>query len=205
MRCIAAIAIAFPLSVGVLTSPAITRAAEAPPPPPYKAGPAVDGTLGVYAPLGRLRRVSSPGPWVRVAIGWELTKWIGVFVEGDAAFLSTDRAPPPPGERGYVLFGFQGGLRTGIPIGLRVRIPFRFELGAHKTDDNGVLATYGFGNAHNFGLSYAAMLGLEWRATGRHFGLAVEGGIRNDASLNATVRPETPWAIVSGVVLRYTL
>lgn len=181
------------------------RAAEAPPPPPWKGGFAVDGTLGTYAPVGKLKRITSPGPWARLTAGWEFTKWLGVFVAFDAAFLSTDRASPPPGERGYILWGFGGGVRFSLPLGTRWRIPARFEIGAHKADDNGVLATYSFNDAQSFGVSLGAMTGLEWRASSRHFGVALEGGVRTDSSMKNSVRAETPLAILAGVIVRYTL
>ncbi len=193
------------LGLTVLGVTAAASAAEAPPPAPYKGGPTVEGTLGMYAPTGRLKHVTSPGPWVRVTAGWEFVKWLGVFAAADAAFLSTDRGSPPPGERGYVLWGFGGGLRAAAPLGARVRIPVRLELGLHKADDGGVLSTYGFDNAHTFRLSWGASIGFEWRALSRHFGIALEGGVRSDAATKSTTRSDSPLAIVAGAVLRYTL
>jgi len=180
-------------------------ALEPPPPPPWHPGPDVDGTLGVYAPFGRLKRVTAPGEWMRVTAGYEITSWLGLFGAFDAAFLATNRANPPPGERGYVLWGFGGGARLSLPIGTRWRIPLRVEVGAHKAEDNGVLATYGFPNAKSFGLSYGAMLGVEWRATSRHFGIAVEFGLRNDSSLKDVNATSAPLAMLGGLLVRYTL
>jgi len=193
--------------VAVVASVAEPRAhaLEPPPPAPWKPGPDVDGTLGMYAPLGRLQRVSSPAEWMRLTAGYELASWVGFFASFDAAFLSTDRANPPPGERGYVLWGFGGGARMGLPLGTRWRIPVRLEIGAHKVDDQGVLATYGFSHGHSFGLSYGAMIGLEWRATSRHFGLALEGGLRNDAAVRDDAGTKPPFAVLAGIVIRYTL
>ena len=180
-------------------------ALEPPPPPPWRRGPDVDGTIGVYAPLGRLKRVSSVAPWARLTGGYDLAPWIGLFVGFDSTFLSTNRASPPPGERGYVLWGFSGGARLSLPLGPRWRIPLRLELGAHKADDAGVLASYGFPDARSFGLSYGAMLGLEYRAPSRHFGVATEWGVRRDAALQDETRSAAPLALVGGVLVRYTL
>lgn len=180
-------------------------ALDPPPPPPWRRGVTVDGTLGAYAPLGRLKRVSSAGPWTRITAGYELASWLGLFVGFDTAFLSTNRASPPPGERGYVLWGFGGGARVSLPLGLKWRIPLRLEVGAHKADDGGVLASYGFPDARSFGLSYGAMLGLEYRAPSRHFGVATELGVRRDAALQHEARSEAPMAIVGGLLVRYTL
>ncbi len=178
---------------------------QAPPMAPFKRGPLVEGTLGVYAPTGRLKRLSAPGPWMRVAIGYDISKWLAVFVAGDAAFLTTGRAPPPPGERGYVLWGFSGGVRLAINVTDRVRIPVRLELGAHRASDGGVLGAYGFSDARDLGLSWGGSTGLEWRAASRHYGIFGEVGIRNDSSFTALGRSESPFAIVSGLGLHYTL
>ena len=193
------------IGLAALLDAGLAHAAEAPPPPPWKGGFAVDGTLGTYAPAGKLKRITGPGPWARLTAGWEFTKWLGVFVAFDAAFLSTDRASPPPGERGYILWGFGGGVRFSLPLGNRWRIPARFEIGAHKVDDNGVLATYSFNDAQSFGVSLGAMTGLEWRAASRHFGIAIEGGVRTDAAMKNSLHSETPLAILAGVIVRYTL
>jgi len=165
----------------------------------------VEGTIGVYAPSGRLKRISAPGPWMRITIGYDVTRWLGLFVAGDAAFLSTNRAPPPPGERAYAVYGFGGGARFSFGITNRIRIPIRVELGVHRTNDKGVLASYGFNDTADFGLSYGATVGVEWRAMSRHFGIILEGGVRNDSNLTHAARAESPLAIVSGLTLHYTL
>jgi hypothetical protein len=181
------------------------HALDPPPPPPWRPGPDVDATLGVYAPLGRLKRVTAPGPWMRVTGGYEVASWLGVFGAFDSAFLATNRANPPPGERGYVLWGFGGGVRFALPLTPRFRVPLRVEIGLHKVDDQGVLQTYGFSNGHSFRLSYGAMLGLEWRATSRHFGIAAEFGVRNDAAVKDDLGASAPLAMLGGVLIRYTL
>lgn len=172
---------------------------------PFRRGPLVEGTLGVYAPTGTLKNLSAPGPWLRLALGWDFTRWLAVYAAGDVAFLSTGRAPPPPGERGYMVWGFGGGLKLSLPIGERVRIPLRAELGMHRVADDGVLVNYGYASARDLGFSYGAMLGFEWRAASRHYGLAVEAGIRNDSALAFPGKSQSPFAILGGVTLHYTL
>ena len=201
------VSIVLPIVFPIVSSIAEPRALalEPPPPPPWRPGPDVDATLGTYAPLGKLKRVTSPGPWMRLTAGYEVASWLGVFAAFDGAFLATNRANPPPGERGYVLWGFGGGVRLALPLTPRWRIPLRAEIGAHKVDDQGVLATYGFSNGHSFRLSYGAMLGIEWRATSRHFGIAVEVGVRNDAAVKDDLGTSAPFAMLGGVLIRYTL
>ncbi|MGZ3420029.1 MAG: hypothetical protein ACXVEF_10640 [Polyangiales bacterium] len=177
----------------------------APPVAPFKRGLLVEGDVGVYAPIGRIKNLVAPGPMVRVALGWDFAKWIGVFGSFDSAFLSTGRAPPPPGERAFVLWGFGGGARLALPIGDRVRIPLKVELGMHKADDGGVLAAYGFTNAKDLNLSYGATLGFEYRAVSRHFGILLEGGVRNDSGLDYPAKAQAPLAIVGTLGVHYTL
>lgn len=177
----------------------------APPVAPFTRGPLVEGNVGVYAPVGRIKNLVAPGPMIRLALGWDFKKWIGVFGSFDSAFLSTGRAPPPPGERAFVLWGFGGGARVSLGLGDRVRIPLKLELGMHKASDGGVLAAYGYTNAKDFGLSYGATLGVEYRAVSRHFGILLEGGVRNDSSLEYPAKAQAPLAIVGTLGVHYTL
>lgn len=193
--------------MGVLAWPAVARADEsdkaneAPPLAPFRRGVAFEGMIGTYMPVGPLKHVSAPGPWVRITAGYDFTKWFQAFVSGDAAFLSTERAPPPPGPRAYSLYGFGGGFRLALSIG-RVRIPVRAEIGLHDVKDDGVLASYGFFDTRD-GLSFgwAVATGLEIRAKSRHYGLGFEVGIRNDALFANPVRGGTPLAITGALLV----
>lgn len=178
-----------------------------PPMAPFRRGALVEGTLGTYAPLGPLKQVTAPGPWLRISAGYDFSKWLAVFATGDAAFLATNRASPPPGERGYVLWGFGVGARVSIPAGERWRFPLRVDLGAHKASDDGVLKTYGFNATNDLGsgFSYGATAGVEWRAASRHFGVLVEGGVRNDGAFSYAGKSDAPLAVVAGASLHYTL
>lgn len=194
----------------IIALPSIAAAQDdstqiAPPMAPFKRGPLVEGTLGMYAPAGRLKNVTAPGPWMRLSLGWDFSKWLSAFVSGDAAFLSTGRAPPPPSERGYILYGFGVGARLSIPASDRVRFPLRVDLGAHRVADGGVLATYGFNSARELGVSYGATVGVEWRAATRHLGLVLEGGIRNDTALAQAARSDSTLGIVAALSVHSTL
>ncbi len=192
-------------------SPAFAQDADAPttstspPMAPFKRGPLVEGSIGMYAPTGRLKNYSAPGPWMRVTAGYDLSKWLALFATGDCAFLSTNRAPPPPGDRGYLLYGFGIGARFSIPASERVRVPLRLDLGGHRVADGGVLSTYQFGDARSLAVSYGATAGVEWRAPSRHFGIILEGGVRNDSGLAQRGRSDSPFAIVTALSLHSTL
>jgi len=196
--------------VVAIASPSIARAQDvdatpSPPMAPFKRGVLVEGSIGMYAPTGRLKNYSSPGPWMRVSLGYDLSKWLAAFVSGDCAFLSTDRAPPPPGDRGYLLYGFGLGARLSIPASERIRFPLRVELGGHRVADAGVLGTYLFGDARGVEVSYGATAGIEWRAPSRHFGIILEGGVRNDTGLSQAGRSDGPLAVVTALSLHSTL
>lgn len=200
----------FALVAAVLVVPSLAFADDepmrtAPPMAPFKRGPLVEGTVGMYAPTGKLKNYSSPGPWMRVSLGWDFTRWLSAFVTGDAAFLSTNRAPPPPGERGYILYGFGVGARVSIPASERILFPIRVDLGAHRVADSGVLATYQFNSARELDVSYGATVGLELRAATRHLGIILEGGIRNDGALTQSGRSDSPLAVVSALSIHSTL
>jgi len=177
----------------------------APPMAPFKRGPLVEGSIGMYAPTGRLKNYSAPGPWMRLTAGMDITKWLAIFASGDCAFLSTNRAPPPPGERGYLLYGFGVGARFSIAANERIRFPIRVDLGGHRVADSGVLATYEFGDARELAVSYGATAGIEWRASSRHFGIILEGGVRNDTGLAQRGRSDGPLAVVTALSLHSTL
>jgi hypothetical protein len=180
--------------------------ALAPPPPaPFRRGPLVEGSVGVYAPTGRFAQIAAPGPWTRIAAGWDFARYFGMFVAADAAFLSTGRAPPPPGDRAFVFWGFSGGFRASLGLGERFRIPIRAEIGMHRAEDTGVLAVYGYGVARDFAVSYGGTLGLEWRAVSRHYGVVLEGGVRNDAALAYAGGASSTLAILASLGIHYTL
>ncbi len=179
------------------------KASEAPPLPPFRRGVTFEGVIGTYAPTGPLKKISAPGPWIRLAVGYDFTKWFQAFVSGDAAFLTTDRAPPPPGPRAYSFYGFSGGLRFALPIG-RVRVPLRAEIGVHEANDYGVLGAYGFDFVHGLSLGWAVSTGLEIRAKSRHYGIGFEVGIRNDTSF-AKSGSGGPYAFQGGLLVHYTL
>ena len=177
----------------------------APPMAPFKRGLLVEGSLGVYAPTGKLKNYSPPGPWMRVSLGWDFSRWLAAFVSGDAAFLSTSRAPPPPGERAYVLYGFGVGARFSIPATERILFPIRVDLGAHRVADGGVLSTYQFNSARELDVSYGATVGVEWRAASRHLSLILEAGVRSDGSLTQAGRADSALAVVSALSIHSTL
>jgi hypothetical protein len=200
----------FAICAAVLLLPSLALAQDdvvhpAPPMAPFKRGPLVEGSVGIYAPTGRLKNYSSPGPWMRLSVGWDFSRWLAVFATGDAAFLSTNRAPPPPGERGYVVYGFGLGARFSIPATERIRFPLRVDLGAHRVEDSGVLSTYQFNSARDLDVSYGATAGVEWRAASRHLGIILEFGVRSDGALSQSGRSDSPLAIVSALSIHSTL
>jgi hypothetical protein len=203
-----AVAAAFALIPALLHGEARAEdvpAAAAPPMAPFKRGLLVEGNVGVYAPTGTIKNLVAPGPMMRVALGWDFNKWFGVFAAGDVAFLSTGRAPPPPGDRAFLLWGLGGGARVSLGITERVRIPLRLEIAMRRVEDGGVLAVYGYNTAKDLSFGYGGTLGLEWRASSRHFGVLAEAGVRNDTGLEFPGKSQPALAIVGTLGVHYTL
>ncbi len=186
------------------SSPA-TAQETAPPLAPQRPGFAIEASLGAYVPTGKLANLSSPGAWTRFAIGWDVKRWFELYGAADVAFLSTDRAQPPPSPHAYRIWGFEGGGRFFLPIGDRVRIPFRLGVGAHAAVDDDVLSTYGFANEQSLGVSLSGATGVEWRAPSRHFGLYWEIGARMDAAIKHSSDGAATIAILSCLGIHYTL
>lgn len=189
----------------LLWAPVASAQESAPPLAPQRPGFAIEASAGAYIPTGHLSKVSSPGEWTRVAIGWDAKRWFELYASADVAFLATDRAQGPPTSHAYRIWGFEGGGRFLLPLGDRVRIPFRLGVGAHAAVDDDVLSTYGFASEQSLGVTFSGATGVEWRAASRHFGLYWEIGARMDTAIKHSSDGAATIAILSCLGLHYTL
>jgi hypothetical protein len=177
------------------------------PPPlrPFKSGFALEGSVGAYVPTGELARLCSPAVHQRLTLGWDFARWLAAYGFGDLAFLATDRAPPPPGEKGFAYWGFGIGIKLSVPLGERWLLPVRIEGSFHRAEDSGVLATYGFADADKLSLGYGGGLGLEWRAKSRHYGVVLELSARRESGLSAPRASGGVVVLMPSLGLHYTL
>ena len=177
---------------------------EAPPPPPRRRGLLVAGSVGVLGHLGPLRRISAPGPWFHLIIGYEPFEVLTVLAEADVAYFDTSRAPPPPEARAYALFGFGVGARFTLRPNPRIGLYGEGTIGAASVTED-VLSSYGFRNANELNPYLGVRLGFEWYQINPHYALGGQFGLRSYAQgLDRQFSSETPLALQGGVTLRYT-
>lgn len=177
---------------------------DAPPPAPRRRGLTLMGSVGALGHAGPLRRVSPPGPWFHLLVGYEPFGWLTVLVEGDISFSDTSRAEPPPDPRGYALYGIGAGLRFTLRPSARIGVYAEGTIGgASVTED--ILASYGFRQADEMNPYFGARLGLEWYQVNPHYALVWHAGIRSYAQgLDRERSSETPLAWHGALAIRYT-
>jgi hypothetical protein len=182
----------------------VSEQPEAPPPAPHRQGVVLESSLGAFGHLGTMKNISPMSPWFHVQLGFEPFKWLMVFGEGDVVFSSTSYANPPPGPRGYALYGFGGGARLTFKPAERFGVYAQGSLGLARVSDD-VLSIYGYPDATNFNPYFGATLGLEWYQISPHYALALLGGVRDyPKSFARSVNDQTPLAWLGGASLRYT-
>lgn len=178
---------------------------EAPPAAPYKRTVVLDSALGAMVFLGDFGKVAPPAPWLHTQLGVELFRWLMFFGEGELAFSDTSNRIDQPRTRAFPIFGFGGGARFTIRITERVGVFAQASFGAMKVDvARNALGILGFRDAESLGLYAAGRLGVEWYQIDRHFGLGIQGGIR-DAQGFARVGASgsMPLVVDGGLALRY--
>jgi hypothetical protein len=180
------------------------EAPEAPPPPPRKHGFVVESSVGIMQHLGALKHVSPTEPWLRVAFGWEPTKWLMLLAQGDAAFGSTEYANPPPAPRGFTLLGASGALRFGVQPLHTLAFFAQGEVGAAAVTDD-VLLTYGFTDSDGVAPYFGGLVGLEWYQVSPHLAFQLQSGVRSYTRLLArAVGGDTAFSWPSAVGMKYT-
>jgi hypothetical protein len=190
-----------PASADVSKAP---EAPEAPPMPPRKHGFVVETSLGVLGHLGALKHVSPTQPWLRVAFGWEPTRWLMLLAQGDASFGSTEYAMPPPEPRGFALLGASGAVRFGLQPWDTVAFFAQGEIGAAGVTDD-VLLTYGFTDSDGVSPYFGAMAGVEWYQVSPHLALHLHGGVRSYSQLLAQAAgSDSALSWTGGLGMKYT-
>ncbi|MBX3206496.1 MAG: hypothetical protein KF764_15585 [Labilithrix sp.] len=178
---------------------------EAPPAAPYKKTLVLDATVGAIGFLGEFRKISPPGPWMHLQLGYELLKWLMVFGEGELAFTDTSNSQAPPRTRAFPMFGFGGGARFTLRFTDRFGAYAQGSVGMMKADiATNALGLLGFREAESLGVYLGGRLGVEWYQVNRHFALGLNAGIRTAqgfAKLGAGT--DSPLALDGGAALRY--
>lgn len=183
-----------------------TESLEAPPPPPRHSGLVLQSNLGALFFPGSFGKLSPPAPHFRVALGYEIFKWLMAFGEGEIAFGSTAVANDAPYTRTFPIWGFGAGVRGTLPIGTRVGLWLEAAPGfwTAQTATN-ALGVLGFRDAESLGFFVRGRVGVDWYQIDRHFALFVAGGARFAPSFTyATGSAGLPLVAEASAGLRYT-
>ncbi|MEB2313991.1 MAG: hypothetical protein OZ921_16875 [Sorangiineae bacterium] len=177
---------------------------DAPPPlPPRPHGFVVTGGVGALQHLGPMKHVTPLAPLFHLEFGWEPARWVMLLAESDLSFGNTSYARPPPEPRGYVLYGFGGGLRFTVKPTDRVGLYAQGTIGAAGIPSD-VLVTYGYRDSTSLSPYFGGVLGVEWYQVSPHTALALFGGLRDySVLLDRTAASQRALAAYGALALRY--
>jgi hypothetical protein len=173
---------------------------------PRRPGLVLESTLGVLGFAGNFRHVAPPAYWVRGQIGYEFTRGVMVYVDGEAGWTDTSESLEEADTLPVVLWGFGGGLRGTVHASERIAVYLQGEIGALAADvKHDELTVLGFRNAESINPSAGARIGIEWYQMDRHLALALSGGARYAEGFARVVGPtDLPLMWDAGLSLRYT-
>jgi hypothetical protein len=179
---------------------------EAPPPMPRKKGFVLEGSLGALGFVGQFRHVAPTAPWLHTLLGYELTSWLMVFLQGELAFTDTSVAQDPTKARAFPIFGFGVGPRLTLHVTDRVALFAQASLGALKADvPKNAFAILGYRDAESLGLDLGGRVGVEWYQIDRHMALGLALGLRDAKGFaKFTATSDTPLMWDGSAAIRYT-
>ncbi len=175
---------------------------EVPPPPPRHHGLVVEASPGAFFPLGAMRHISPPSPWLQVDVGYELWTWLLVLAHADFTVASTSYAAEPPPPRTFAQYAFGAGARFQVPLSDWLAAHAQLELGLSEVTED-VLAGYGFADADELGLYYGGRLGLDWLQANPHLAVGAHATLRDYTNLERTNYGDAPLALIGALTLRY--
>jgi hypothetical protein len=179
---------------------------DAPPPMRRHKGLVLESSIGGLGFLGQFRHIAPAAPWYHAQLGYEVTKWLMFFGEGELAFTSTSTGEDLSHSYAFPIFGFGGGARVTVHATDRVAFYVQGSIGAMKADvPTGALEILGFRNAESLQAAFAGRLGVEWYQIDRHLALGLAVGLR-DATGFAKLAATTDTGLMAdaSAVIRYT-
>jgi len=179
---------------------------EAPPPLPHHKGLVLESSLGGLGFLGQFRHIAPTAPWLHGQLGYEVTRWLMLFGEGELAFTSTSESQDESHSYSFPIFGFGGGLRVTVHATERVAFYAQGSIGVMAANvPTGALTILGFRNAETLDPSFAGRLGVEWYQIDRHMALGLAVGLRDATGFaKLGLQSDTGLMADASVVIRYT-
>jgi hypothetical protein len=147
----------------------------------YAHGWFLEAQLGALAFAGDANRVSSAGPRIAAAAGYEFWPWLSALLQVEASMHATDNRPPPSATT-YELLGAALGVRFTAPLGAQAALWCGGLVGVNWASAD-VLRALGFRDAFKLGTNYGGELGFDWHVRARHHSLGLLGGARALPSL----------------------
>jgi hypothetical protein len=153
---------------------------DAPPPVrPRRAGLVLESSLGALGFVGQFRHVAPTASWVHGQLGYEVTRWLMLFGEGELAFTDTSESVDESHVTAFPIWGFGGGARATFHATERVALFVQGDVDALTADvPHGTLAIYGFRSAESLQPAFGTRVGLEWYQIDRHLALSLQAGVR---------------------------
>lgn len=164
----------------------------------YAHGWFLEAQIGALAPVGDAAKVSTAGPRLAVAGGYELLSWLSALIQLEGSIHRTDNRPPPAATT-YELVGAALGVRLTAPLGPRAAL-WCGGLAGLSWSSADVLRAMGFRDAFKIGPNYGGELGFDWHVRARHHSLGVLAGARMFPTL---ARTEFTLGVYGSAYLRY--
>ncbi|MGO9835216.1 MAG: hypothetical protein ACLP1X_13470 [Polyangiaceae bacterium] len=152
---------------------------EPPPMRPRRAGLVLESSLGALGFVGQFRHVAPTASWFHGQLGYEVTRWLMLFGEGELAYTDTSESVDESHVAAFPIWGVGGGGRATFHATERVAMFVQGDVDALVADvPHGTLAIYGFRSAESLQPAFGPRLGLEWYQMDRHLALSLQGGAR---------------------------
>jgi len=132
--------------------------------------------LGGRGFAGGVGRVSLPGVFAHVGLGYEFSDWLALSGALEMSLHETS-APAPPAADNFELLDMLAELRLQLPLSARAAPWLAVEAGLDLTAGQ-TLAAYGIRSADSLGFCYGGSLGFDWHLLSPHYSLGLLAGAR---------------------------
>ena len=184
---------------------------DAPPPQrPRKPGFVAEASVGALGFAGKFRHVAPTAPWFHALFGYEPTRWLLVFIEGELAYTDTSEAVNETAQRAFPIFGGGGGARGTWHVNDKLALYLQGNVDVLEADTiKGELSNLGYAGLEKLKPAFGGRIGVEWYQRDRHLAFAVAGGLRDATGFAPTgvggaSLSDTPLIWDAAATIRYT-